>query len=370
LKQFIALLLLGSLLTSVGADDRPARSTPEADWSPSGAAGYLDRRLEWWLQWPTAARDHGTSCVSCHTALPYALARPALRRDLGEEARSAAERQMLDGVTKRVRLWKEVEPFYPDQTVGLPKTSESRGTEAVLNALVLATRDAEAESLSRDAAAAFEHLWDLQMKTGDLEGAWPWLDFGLQPWEAPESPYFGASLAAIAVGTAPDDYASRADIEADLNLLRRYLKDGADTGSLFDRLMVLWASARLPGVLEPAQREAIIAEAGVAQGLDGGWSLTSLGPWQRVDGSVLEDRSDAFATALVVLALRAAGLAPETETLRKGRAWLIAHQDPVTGAWSASSVNRARDPDSDRGRFMSDAATAYAALALSGLTAP
>ena len=45
---------------------------------------------------------------------------------------------MLDRVTKRVRLWKEVEPFYDDQTRGLPKTSESRGTEAILNALVLA----------------------------------------------------------------------------------------------------------------------------------------------------------------------------------------------------------------------------------------
>jgi hypothetical protein len=24
---------------------------------------------------------------------------------------------------KRVRMWRDVEPFYPDQTVGLPKTS-------------------------------------------------------------------------------------------------------------------------------------------------------------------------------------------------------------------------------------------------------
>ena len=44
-----------------------------------------------------------------------------------------------------MRLWKEVEPYYPDQTRGLPKTSESRGTEAVFNALILAARDAAAD---------------------------------------------------------------------------------------------------------------------------------------------------------------------------------------------------------------------------------
>jgi hypothetical protein len=42
--------------------------------------------------------------------------------------------------TKRVTMWKDVEPFYPDQTRGLPKTSESRGTEAILNALILSGR--------------------------------------------------------------------------------------------------------------------------------------------------------------------------------------------------------------------------------------
>ena len=51
---------------------------------------------------------------------------------------------MLEDVTKRVRMWKEIEPFYPDQLRGLPKTSESRGTEAILNAVILSTRDARA----------------------------------------------------------------------------------------------------------------------------------------------------------------------------------------------------------------------------------
>jgi hypothetical protein len=41
------------------------------------------------------------------------------------------ERRLVENVVKRVQLWRDVDPFYPDQTRGLPKTSESRGTEAV-----------------------------------------------------------------------------------------------------------------------------------------------------------------------------------------------------------------------------------------------
>src|SRR5277367_296300 len=105
-------------------------------WSSKSAASYLDSRMTWWEAWPSAARDHETFCISCHTALPYALGRPALRSALGEQAPSPNERKILDNVTKRVRLWSEVLPFYNDEKQGVPKTAEARGTESVLNALI------------------------------------------------------------------------------------------------------------------------------------------------------------------------------------------------------------------------------------------
>ncbi|MBT71780.1 MAG: squalene--hopene cyclase [Gammaproteobacteria bacterium] len=44
--------------------------------------------------------------------------------------------------------------------------------------------------------------------------------------------------------------------------------------------------------------------------------------------------------------------------------WLVQNQDPTTGLWPSSSLNRERDPTSDRGLMMADAATGFAALAL------
>lgn len=57
------------------------------------------------MSWPGAARDHGTFCISCHTAVAYALGRPALRSPSGETGLSDGERRRLDNVMKRVRLW-------------------------------------------------------------------------------------------------------------------------------------------------------------------------------------------------------------------------------------------------------------------------
>jgi len=349
---------------TIAAAQARRATAPPPSWNAPAAAGYLDGRMTWWLQWPNAARDHGTTCVSCHTVLPYALARPALRAATSDRGDVDPERRLIDNVVTRVRMWKDVEPFYPDQTRGLPKTSESRGTEAVLNALILARRDAERGALSDDARQAFNNLWPLQFRAGSLKGAWAWLNFQNEPWEANGSPYFGAALAAIAVGSAPGGYAASAEIQDRVAALRDFLQRGADTTHLLNQMMALWASGALPGVLTPAQRQSIVETAFARQQTDGGWSTASLGNWKRSDGTAVDAQSDGYATGLVVLALQRAGLSRADAHVRAGLEWLVQHQDPTTGMWSASSLNKARDPKTDIGKFMSDAATAYAVLAL------
>src|SRR6476646_4358983 len=239
------------------AQPRPG-TTSRPSWNAAAAAAYLDGREAWWLTWPTASRDHNTSCISCHTALPYALARPALRTALTEQAPPEPERRLVENVVKRVQLWRDVDPFYPDQTRGLPKTSESRGTEAVLNAVILAGRDARSGTLTPDARQAFDNLWALQFRGGELKGAWAWLNFHSEPWEGNGSAYFGAALAAIAVGTAPGEYAASPDIQDRLTLLLGYLQRSADTVSLFNRMMVLWASGGIQNILTKEQRQSIV----------------------------------------------------------------------------------------------------------------
>jgi squalene-hopene/tetraprenyl-beta-curcumene cyclase len=202
------------------------------------------------------------------------------------------------------------------------------------------------------------------MRTGDLSGAWPWLYFRLEPWEGVESAYFGATMAAVAAGTAPGGYAASADIQENLKLLRAYLVRQLDRQPTFNRLMLLWASAKLDGVLTPPQRDALVAEALAKQQADGGWSMASLGPWQPTDGSAIDTGSDGYATGLATFALQQAGLRASDARVAKGLQWLVQHQDKTTGQWTASSLNKQRDPASDAGRFMSDAATAYAVLAL------
>ena len=334
-------------------------------WDPKAAAAYLDERAAWWSSWPTAARDHGTFCVSCHTTLPYALARPALRGLLGEREPGSTESKILDNLVTRVRAWRDVEPFYPDQTRGVPKTSESRATEAVLNALVLATRDAQTGHLSADARAALAYVWALQMKTGPQNGAWTWLQFDNDPWESRNSPYLGASLAALAVGSAPDGYAESPEFRGNMTALRAYLQREYAIQNTLNKLMALWASSKVSGLLTAEQRASVISATFSSQQADGGWATSALGTYKRQDNTPLDAASDGYATGLATLALQKAGIAASDPRMKHGLDWLRRNQNPTTGQWSASSLNKQRDPASDVGRFMSDAATAYAVLALS-----
>ena len=158
----LALCLAAGCVTGCSHSQQTAGSS----WNPKAAATYLDQREIVWMGWPSAARDRDTFCISCHTVLPYALARPALRKALAEKGTSQNERRLLDNVIKRVRLWNEIGPYYTDEGYGNGKPAESRGTEAVLNALILATHDAEDGRLADATLTAFQNMWALQQTEG------------------------------------------------------------------------------------------------------------------------------------------------------------------------------------------------------------
>jgi squalene-hopene/tetraprenyl-beta-curcumene cyclase len=368
--------------------DYPAATTKSATpavhlttWNPKAAATYLDQRETWWIGWDAAKRDHQTYCVSCHTVVPYVLSRPALRASLAETGPSPNERALIENVTKRVRNWQEMLPFYSDEKYGAHKAVESRSTESVLDALIMVSHDTESGHLSVDARTALDNMWALQLTSGDNEGAWHWQVFNLEPWESTDSQYWGATLAAIAVGMAPDDYRSTPAIQNNIALLRDYLNREYPRQSSLNRVFLLLASAKFPGLIPPDRRQEIINEALDKQQADGGWRLASLAStwrgwsfwsvyasWNRADGSKQDPGSDGFATGLVAFTLEEAGVPRDNAQLKKGLGWLQQNQDQSEGLWRTASINKQRLPNSNAGLFMSDAATAYAVLALTDAT--
>jgi len=358
------LLLIG--LSGTLAFGQQSTSTPE--WSPTKAAAYLDTRSTWWISWPKASYEHGTFCVSCHTATPFSLGRAALRSSLGESAPSANEQKLYESVTKRVRAWHDVEPFYTDQARGLPKTSESRGTEAIMNSLILVSRDAPSGQLSADAKLALDNMWALQVKAADMNGAWAWLQFHNAPFEG-DSQFYGNSLAAIAIGTAPGKYQATPEIQPGLNLLKAWLVKNMDAQKPLDRVVLLWASTKLNGLLTPEQQNKIVAETLTKQRDDGGFSMAQMvGEWKRHDNTPLDTTSDGYATGLIAYALEQVNAPQAQASLKKALGWLGRNQIQSDGRWPAVSLNNNRPVLSDTGLFMSDAATAYAVMALTSAT--
>ena len=259
---------------------------------------------------------------------------------------------------------------------------QSNGTEAVLYALILASADAAriGRETSDATRRAFARMWQTQRD----DGAWNWLDVGLEPFESIDSAYLGAAFAALAVGLTPT--LSTVPEAPGVARLRAYLRENHAGQNLHNRIWGLLASTSLPQLLSRSEVEALIGELKRRQEKDGGWSLGGLGEWRwnRTVGPFqspgqrdpeLAAQSDGYATGLIVYTLRQAGVPAGQETIKRGRQWLRAHQVPVRIgdqewlAWRAHSLNHDREHGGARGApwqrlFMSDAATAFATLGL------
>ncbi len=307
-----------------------------ADWSPRAAADYLDGRQKEWFAWP-AANANATPCVSCHTGATYLLARPALRRLLGEAEPTTYETGLLDSLRSRLPKRTPIELF-PKATE--PHLSEAAGVEAIFAAWFLRTPE------------AYDRMWSLQTSGG----AWAWNSFDLNPWEQPESAYFGAAIAALATQSGPAEYRGRPEAAR----LMAYLKRGFDGQPLQNRLMAVWASA-----VPDSARKATFDDLWKQQSADGGWPLDALGPWKKQPKAAPSTGSSAYATAVATALLEKAGASANDPRLARALDWLKSHQDPK-GYWDATSMNKVYTADSMPAWFMRDAATAYAVLALAG----
>jgi squalene-hopene/tetraprenyl-beta-curcumene cyclase len=320
--------------------------TAAADWSPKLAAQYLDGRQKEWFAWKPAMSANGP-CVSCHTGMPYLMARPVLRRALNEPEPTEFERGYM------VRL--------------LTNVGEKKGAlqdvETIFTALFLAERDRASRAIGPDTHKAFTGLWNLQATDGPVAGAWKWYTADLDPWEHRGSAVYGASLAALALGTAPGEVRANAATQA--KALTAFLAGSLTPDKpLHDRLAILWASSRLTGTLAEAQRKALIAEVFAKQAADGGWAADALGPWMTHPDAPPRAGSGNYATAFTTFVLQTAGVPASTPGLVRARAWLSGRQDPATGAWPDVSMNKRRPEGSMEARFMQDAATAFASMAL------
>lgn len=303
-------------------------------------ARYARHGADVWARNPSARiSGEGKSCISCHTSLPYALVEPLLEDDY------QAYQDMLENIDNRIVGWNDNTPWYSEDKLeqtavhgGMPPdalkevldAADSRGVEAVFNAVIRASHDAYAGvPAKRETQMAFRNMWAEQVKTGEAAGRWRWIYANLLPWEVTDSDLWGASLACVAASIYPD-----LAPEGDLQLLHQALQQASVNAdvSLHVKSGILWCDTETGGrILNDGQARKLANELLELQRDDGGWTLRDLGPWPEWEGSDAdccqkrELRSDAYATGFVTLALtRSRHLLPaEQQTkLDQSVAWI------------------------------------------------
>lgn len=316
----------------ISADEPLARS-----YSLEMAARSLD----------TAALDWQKTrgCTACHTMLPYLMARPALNVF---SRQSDEVRQFFEEIVAGKR---EAMPDYTCKDVD--------GAVAISVATALACNDrlttGQLHPLTRQ---ALDRMWALQRSGGDWE--WPFRDS--PPLKLDE--HYGVTLATVAVGVAPGDYAKTPAALAGLDKIRRYLSKTKPIG-LHRKAMTLWAGVFVDDLISSDEKADILTNLLAVQRPDGGWSLANLVD-NTDDPSLAEPArtvniksepgygteflayvgrnevyksslsSDGYATGFVIYVARQAGLPATDVRLQRGIAWLKRNQRE-SGRWFTPS---------------------------------
>lgn len=321
-------LLVLSLSSPLASQDPPELPPNRADepiakeFSLDRARGFLDAASREWQK--------GRKCVTCHTNAAYlsAGAEIGAKSDAFVEVRKFTEDLVKDRWATKGPRW---------------------DAEVVVAAYALAASDGEKlHPLTRQ---ALDRMWTVQRP----DGGWNWLKCAWPPMESDD--HYGATLAILAAGRAPEKYAETPAAQEGLKKARAWLEKNPPS-TLHHRAMLLWASKRVDGVMGADDRRKTLDELLALQLPDGGWSASSLGPWKRSDGKEQDTgTSDGYGTGFVVYLARQDGVAATDGRLQRGVAWLKTHQRE-SGRWFTRSLNK------DGKHFLSHAGTAFATLAL------
>lgn len=319
--------------------DEPKRDT----LSIKAALDYLDQGA---LAW-----NGSRKCVTCHTNGTYMSIRPALTPWAGPP--NADLRKFF--ITSLQALAAKPREELLKSTVP---------AQVIYIAAGLAEWDARVtKQLSPETEQALVLMFGLQLDTG----TWGALDC----WPPFESSAFQeATVAAMAVGTAPGWLANLKDekLRVGVDRLRSYLRTQPPAQD-YDKALLLWASARLPGVLDEAKKQDLIEMVSRHQRPDGGWSVrTFAAPEQWGRGNRAEKLkgepefqnppSDGHQTGLAIILLREAGVPADDARLQRGVQW-IRNNQRVSGRWWTRSLN------TEKWHFITYSGTAYPLLALS-----
>ncbi len=300
-------------LENVGNPGKASADEPFAkEFSAAKAGHFLDVAAVGWQK--------SFGCMTCHTNYLYLMSRPSLASDV------IAHKTVRDYAEKLVaERW--------------PAKGPRWDAEVVMTASMLAGNDAQTTGkLHPLTKEALDRIWTVQRKDGGFDWYkvchWP-------PYE--DDDYFGATMAALGVGIAPDDYAKSAPAQAGLKKLREYFAAN-EPPSLHHRALVLWAATYLPELMDKQQQKECLDKLLALQHEDGGWGIAQLGDWERRDKSPQDTAaSDGYGTGFVVLIARRTGVPADDARLARGVQWLKAHQRE-SGRWFTRSLFCDRAP--------------------------